>query len=265
MTTVIAIDRAQLLTPELLNSLSANGCLVHSVADLDEVHRLLKPDAAEILLLTVARGDPPDLLRAIRDVEAALPYILVQARGGDPSVLAQGAYWTLAPPLDAEQLCAVIRAAAENSALRQDLQRQRFALSAFNDVGRALTSTLKLKEVLNLIAEKASRMVPCEAWSLLLMDHRTDQLTFEIVSGPRPDVVRGYRMEVGEGIAGWVAKEGQPILIQDAQRDLRFFPQVDDTTGFRTRSILCVPLISKDKIQGVIELINRAERSSFDR
>jgi diguanylate cyclase (GGDEF)-like protein len=265
VTTVIAIDRAGLLTPELAKSLTANGCLLHSVADLDEVRRLVKPDAAEILLITVPRGDPPDLLRGIRGVEAALPYILVQARAGEAPVLAQGAYWTLVPPLDPQQLLAVIRAAAESGALRRDLQRQHLALSAFNDVGRALTSTLKLKEVLNLIAEKASQMVPCEAWSLLLMDHRTDQLTFEIVSGPRPDVVRGYRIEVGEGIAGWAAKEGQPILIQDAQQDRRFFAQVDDTTGFRTRSVLCVPLLSKDKIQGVIELINRVERTSFDR
>jgi diguanylate cyclase (GGDEF)-like protein len=262
--TIIAIDRAGLLTPELAKSLTANGSLLHSVADLDEVRRLVKPDAAEILLIIVPRGDAPDLLQGLRGGKLALPYILVQAQAGESSVLAQGAYWTLPPPLDPEQLFAVIRAAAENSALQRDLQRQRFALSTFNDVGRALTSTLKLKEVLNLIAERASQMVPCEAWSLLLMDHRTDHLTFEIVSGPRPDVVRGYRIEVGEGIAGWVAKEGQPILIQDAQQDLRFFPRVDDTTGFRTRSVLCVPLMSKEKIQGVIELINRVERTSFD-
>ncbi len=265
MITLIAIDRAGLLTPELAKSLTAHGCLLHSAADLDEVRRLVKPDAAEILLITVPRGDPPDLLRGIPGVEVALPYILVQARPGESSVLAQGAYWTMGPPLDPQQLFAVIRAAAESSSLRRDLQRQRFALSAFNDVGRALTSTLKLKEVLNLIAEKTSQMVQCEAWSLLLMDHKTDELTFEIVSGQRPDVARGYRIKVGQGIAGWVAKEKEPILIQDAQKDPRFFSQVDDSSGFRTRSVLCVPLISKDKIQGVIELINKVDRNSFDR
>ncbi len=265
MTTLIAIDRAGLLIPDLVTSLTANGCLLHTAADLAEVRRLVKADAAEILLITVARGDPPDLLRDIQGIEVALPYILVQARPGEPSLLAQGAYWTLAPPLDPQQVLAVIRAAAECSTLRRDLRRQRFALSAFNDVGRALTSTLKLKEVLNLIAEKTSQTVRCEAWSLLLMDHRTDELTFEIVAGPQPDVVRGFRIKVGQGIAGWVAKEGQPILIQDAQEDPRFYPQVDDSTGVRTRSVLCVPLMSKDKIQGVIELINKADHSGFDR
>ena len=187
--TLIAIDRAGLLTPDLTRSLTANGCLLHSAADLDEVRRLVKPDAADILLITVPRGDPPDLLRGVPGAESALPYILVQARRGESSPLAQGAYWTLIPPLDPQQLFAVVRAAAECSSLRRDLQRQRFALSAFDDVGRALTSTLKLKEVLNLIAEKTSQMVQCEAWSLLLMYHQTDELTFEIVGGPRPDVV----------------------------------------------------------------------------
>lgn len=265
MITLIAIDRAGLLTPELARSLTANGCLLHSVADLDEARRLVKPDAAAILLITLSRGDHPDLPRGLPSPDADPPYILVQPRPGEPSVLAQGAYWTLAPPLDPQQLVPVIRAAGETSGLRRDLRWQRFVLSTFNDVGRALTSTLKLNEVLNLIAKKMGQTVPCEAWSLLLVDHRTDELTFELLSGPRPDVVRGFRIKMGQGIAGSVAKERRAILVQDVQKDPRFYPQVDVTTGFRTRSVLCVPLVSKEKAQGVIELINRVGQDSFDR
>ena len=263
--TLIAIDRGGLLTPELAGWLTANGCLLHLAADLDEVKRLVKADGAEVLLTTLGRGDPPDLLRGLPDAKLDLPYVLVLSRPGEPSVLAQRAYWTLAHPLDPQQLLPVIRAAAENSSLRRDLRRQLFAISTFNDVGRALTSTLKLKEVLNLIAEKTSRLVQCEAWSLLLMDHHTDELTFEIVAGPKPDGVRGLRIKVGQGIAGWVAKEGQPVLIRDAQKDPRFHAQLDRSRGLRTRSVLCVPLVSKNKIQGVIELINKVGGSSFDR
>jgi diguanylate cyclase (GGDEF)-like protein len=263
--TLIVLDRGDFLAPDIVTALTANGCRVHPAANLDDAKRLLGPSADEVLVIAVPRGDPPDILRSLPDMGADLPYILIAPSGGESSVLAAGAYCTLAPPLDAGQLFNILRAAADNHRLRRDLRRQRIALSSFNDIGRALTSTLKLKEVLNVIAEQTTELVQCEAWSLLLMDPRTDELSFEIVRGPRPDVVRGFRIKVGQGIAGWVAKEGQPILVQDAQKDPRFYPQVDDTSGFRTRSILCVPLVSKEKILGVIELINKLDHSSFDR
>ena len=265
MITLIAIDRAAFLTPDLVTSLTANGCIVHQAANVDEARRLTRPDGAEVLLIAVSRGDPPDLLPGLAELGSDQPYILVAPGAEESPVLAQGAYWTLAPPVDAVTLFTVVRTTADNSSLRRDFRRQRNTLATFNDVGRALTSTLKLKEVLNLIAEKTTELVKCEAWSLLLMDPRTNELTFEIATGPQPELVRGFRIKVGQGIAGWVAKEGQPILVQDAQKDPRFYPEVDGTTGFRTRSILCVPLMSKEKILGVIELINKVDRSGFDR
>jgi diguanylate cyclase (GGDEF)-like protein len=263
--TLIAIDRVGVLTPDLITALTASGCAVQASGNLDEARRLSRPDRAEVLLLAVSRGDPPDLLAGLPELGPEPPYILVTPSAAEAPLLARGAYWTLAPPLDAALLLAVVRLAAESCGLRRDLLRQRHTLSTFNDVGRALTSTLKLKEVLNLIAEKTTELVKCEAWSLLLMDPKTNELTFEIATGPQPELVRGFRIQVGQGIAGWVAKEGQPILVQDAQRDPRFYPAVDGTTGLRTRSILCVPLMSKERTLGVIELINKIDRSGFDR
>lgn len=265
MITLIAIDRAGFLTPEVTAALASKGCLVHTAADLEGAQRLCRPEGGEVLLMAVAGGDPPDLAQAAGGLGPEQPYILVHPRPEEAPGLARCAFWTLTPPLDPSQLHRVAHVTAENCALRRDYRRQRDALATFNDVGRALTSTLKLKEVLNLIAEKMTGLVKCEAWSLLLMDPRTNELTFEIVTGPRPDLVREFRIKAGQGVAGWVAKEGQPILIQDAQKDPRFYPVVDGATGFRTRSILCVPLMSKEKILGVIELINKVDRSSFDR
>jgi len=137
-------------------------------------------------------------------------------------------------------------------------------LEAFHEVGRALTSTLKLSEVLNIIADTMSRYVQCEAWSLLLMDEERQELRFEIATGEQGPLVQQFRLKPGEGIAGWVAQEGQACIVEDVAADARFAPHVDSATGFSTRTVLCVPLKSKGEVLGVIELLNKLGGGAFD-
>ena len=263
MITLIAIDRAGLLTQDLVHALTAHGFELLATESVTGVHHLLRPTAAAVLLVTVAPGDAPDSLAGLSDLVRDQPYVLVEAQPGMSPRLADGAFWTLRHPIDPDHLAQVIRAAAQQSALRRDRRLEGMALASFNGVARALTSTLKLKEVLGLIAEKMTELVPCEAWSLLLLDSTTETLNFEISHGPKPEVVQGFQIRVGEGIAGWVAREGKPILVDDAQQDTRFYPAVDDYTGFRTQSVLCVPLISKEHVLGVLELINKPDGGAF--
>jgi diguanylate cyclase (GGDEF)-like protein len=136
-------------------------------------------------------------------------------------------------------------------------------LEVFHEVGKALTSTLQLSEVLNVIAETTSRFVQCEAWSLLLLDERRQELRFEIATGPQGPQVKQFRLKPGEGLAGWVARAGQACLVENAAADPRFAPHVDGATGFATRTVLCVPLTSKGKVLGVIELLNK-QGGAFD-
>ncbi len=268
MITVLVVDCAGLVTPEVTAALTARGCSLRRVAPPAAAEDLGSPETAEVLLIGAGPDEAPDRLQTLRDLvdlAADLPYILLTPRPGEPAELAKGAYWTLTPPFDLPQLSAAVGAAAANGRLRRDLTRQTLALSTFDDVGRALTSTLKLKEVLNLIAEKITQLVPCEGWSLLLMDVKSDDLIFEIITGPQPEVARGTRVKLDQGIAGWVAKLGEPLLLQNAEEDARFLPAVDGAIGARTRSVLCVPLASKEKILGVIQLINKKDAVGFER
>jgi len=137
-------------------------------------------------------------------------------------------------------------------------------LEAFHEVGKALTSTLKLPEVLNIIADTMSAIARCEAWSLLLMDEEHQDLRFEIATGEQGPLVKQFRLKLGEGIAGWVAGEGEALIVEDVRTDPRFAAHVDSTTGFTTRAILCVPLKSKGKVLGVIELVNKLGGGTFD-
>jgi diguanylate cyclase (GGDEF)-like protein len=137
-------------------------------------------------------------------------------------------------------------------------------LTIFHEIGKALTSTLDIKEIMNIIMDKVNDLLEPENWSLLLVDKNKKELIFEIVVGKNKDAVKNISLKIGEGIAGWVAKTGEPLLVADVSKDKRFTRKVDSVTSFKTESVVCVPLKSRGKILGVIELINRVNKKLYD-
>jgi len=109
--------------------------------------------------------------------------------------------------------------------------------------------------LLNKIMDYALDITQSDAGSILLLDG--DQLVFKVVRGEKAGHLLGMSVPVGKGITGWVAENGRPLRIQDVRKDERFNPDIDATTGFVTRSILCVPLMTKSGVIGVLELLNR--------
>jgi diguanylate cyclase (GGDEF)-like protein len=140
--------------------------------------------------------------------------------------------------------------------LLRELKRTVDELQALNDIGRALTSTLELSEVLHLVMQKVSELLRAGNWSLLLLDEAARELYFEVAVGPGADRLRATRLPLDEGIAGWVVREGQPVLVDDARSDPRFTARFDVLSGVETRSVLAVPLLAKGRTLGAIELVN---------
>lgn len=143
------------------------------------------------------------------------------------------------------------------------LQRRNEELESLVEIGKALTSSLDLREVLSVVMDKVSLLLKPSNWSLLLVDEEHQELTFEIAVSAAADRLKGIRLRVGEGIAGWVALHGQPLLIPNVNDDHRFAPKVDEAVDFTTRSIVCVPLKSKNRTLGVIELVNSLDEGRF--
>jgi diguanylate cyclase (GGDEF)-like protein len=146
-----------------------------------------------------------------------------------------------------------------------ELKRQIERLSLFHEIGKALASTLDLQKILQTVMEKISDLLQPDTWSLLMLDEAGQELHFEIAIGAGADKLKDVRLKVGEGIAGWVAQTGEPVLVEDAKRDPRFTPRIDEVTQTDTRSVVCVPIKGKEKILGVIELVNCLGRESFRR
>lgn len=136
-------------------------------------------------------------------------------------------------------------------------------LATLVEIGKALTSSLNLKEVLDVIMGKVGSLLKPKLWSLLLVDRESNELYFEIVVSPVAEELKRVRLKMGEGIAGWVALHGEPLLIADAQSDDRFARQIDQQVDFSTRSLICVPLMVRGQVLGVIELVNSLEDRGY--
>ena len=129
-------------------------------------------------------------------------------------------------------------------------------LTIFHDVAKALTSSLDLDSILQTIMEKMAEYFRPETWSLLMVDEQKNDLYFAIAVGAAADVLANARVKVGEGIAGWVAKHGQALIVPDVASDPRFSRRLDEMTRWQTQSIICVPLRSRHRVLGVIQLVN---------
>lgn len=137
------------------------------------------------------------------------------------------------------------------------------AMLSMVEIGKALTSSLEVHTVLETIMKQVDRLISPKAWSLLLVDKKSGDLVFEVAVSPVANHLQGLRLRKGEGIAGWVASTGEPLLIPDVSRDERFQGQFDQQFSFTTQSIVCVPMKIKDRVIGVIELINSLEKLVF--
>ena len=120
-----------------------------------------------------------------------------------------------------------------------------------------MVSTLDLGTLLQHIVDAAQELTESEEASLLLYDPQTNQLYFQAATGPLDEKDKQTAVPADQSIAGWIFTHGEPLLVEDAKNDPRFFREVDVLTRFQTRSILGVPLLAKDKTLGVIEVVNK--------
>jgi diguanylate cyclase (GGDEF)-like protein len=185
--------------------------------------------------------------RTLRRVEALeLDFVIEAWRPGDPLPQAVLAHVRRSPRGGGR---ARPRARAVETSARR--------LAILTDVVKTANSILEPRKVIELVVEKIRQLIPSEAWSLLMVDEEKQELVFEVALGVKGRDVAGLRPRIGEGVAGWVAEQGQPAIVNDTSRDPRFSPAVDAKTSFETRSILCAPLVSRGRTIGVLEILNK--------
>jgi HD-GYP domain-containing protein (c-di-GMP phosphodiesterase class II) len=130
-------------------------------------------------------------------------------------------------------------------------------LRILTELSALINSTLDTREIRQRAMEAATRLMDAETASLLLVDEEKQELFFEVALGDKGELLKEIRLKIGQGIAGWVAQEGEPLIIADAQNDPRLFKDADKKSNFLTRNMICVPVKGKGKVIGVLQAINR--------
>jgi signal transduction histidine kinase len=137
-------------------------------------------------------------------------------------------------------------------------------LRALVELSALINSSLDIQSVLGHAMTCVQEFMSAEASSIFELDADKGELFFRLALGDAADRVKEVRLALGQGIAGWVAETGQPVIIPDTSKDSRFNPDVDDHSGFRTRSILCVPMIYRGQLRGVIQVLNKRNGGEFN-
>ena len=151
----------------------------------------------------------------------------------------------------------------DNIRLKKIRDRNTMRFSELAHFAVILNSSLDAQTVKERAIEAVDQLMECEVGSLLLLDENTRELYFEVALGEKGDTIKQIRLKPGEGIAGWVAENNKPLLINDVKRDSRHSQRADDTSKFYTRNMVCVPLVVKDQIIGVLQAINKTDERNF--
>jgi diguanylate cyclase (GGDEF)-like protein len=134
--------------------------------------------------------------------------------------------------------------------------RQLEHLRVFHEVARTLTTSLELDEILRVIMEQMASFFGPERWSLLLIDRTRQDLYYAIAVGEDAKSLRGLRVPLGQGVAGWVAATGNPLVVPNVSLDPRWSAFARNHPDLRIESIACVPIRSGNETLGVIQLLN---------
>ncbi len=138
-------------------------------------------------------------------------------------------------------------------------------LSTLIEVNGLISSSLNLDQILENVMTISKQVMNADASSLMLIDEKTNELVYEVALGTVGEKLKQeFRLKMGQGIAGTVAQEGKPLLLEDAYTHPKFYRGHDEATGYRTKSMITVPLKVRERITGVAQVINRLDGKPFD-
>jgi signal transduction histidine kinase/putative methionine-R-sulfoxide reductase with GAF domain len=136
-------------------------------------------------------------------------------------------------------------------------------MASLNEISRQLTSTLEQETLLKSIVQSAVGLLSCEAGSLFLLDESSDELVFRVATGPVADKLVNRRVSASHGVAGKAVSTRSPVVVNDVHASADWSPETDQYTGFVTHSLMALPFLVKEKVIGVLEMVNKQDGSNF--
>jgi signal transduction histidine kinase/DNA-binding response OmpR family regulator len=278
---ILVVDDEEKICLSLKALLGIKGYAVETSRKGDSALKMLKQGGYDLLLsdIKMPQFDGLKLLKEAKSFDPYLMVILITGYGSLESAKAamnQGAFDYLTKPIESQQLLdsvnSAIRRRKEELSQRQVLalwkekNRQLKArisdLNALHQAAVVMASTIDLEQLLGTMIGLATKVIGARVGSIMLLDDTGKGLRISNAIGIDPEVIRNTRLPLGESIAGYVAKHGEPLIVNDVEKDRRF--RRTNRQRYETKSLISAPLLVKERLLGVINLNNKKRGGKFD-
>jgi signal transduction histidine kinase/CheY-like chemotaxis protein len=284
---ILVMDDDRSVCDDLSPLLGRLGCRTKTVSSVEEGLSILHDETVAVALLDIRMSGMSglELLGELKKVSPDTEVIIMTSSASTDMAIEEirkEAYDYLPKPFeDREDVLATVRRALEKRSLsltRRDLDLEREInrreLSASGkrpkaliDAGRAMGAICVLSDLLDFFVGVVADELEVDRISLMLLDEKTREMWIVAARGLDEKVKEKVRMAVGTGIAGWVAREGKPVLVKDVVSDPRVKTSLHSTnaTSFISAPIvLSIPILLQERVLGVINVTNRRSGKSFD-
>lgn len=146
----------------------------------------------------------------------------------------------------------------------EDSDRKISELAKLIEISKILNSTLHLDVLLSRLFSEVKNILRSEGCSLMLKSIKTGELKFQTVKGKKSNIIKEFTIPAGKGIAGWILRNKKSVLVNNVEKDRRFYSGSDMKSGFKTRNIVGAPLLFKNDAIGLIEAVNKVNKEKFD-
>jgi diguanylate cyclase (GGDEF)-like protein len=266
----ISLIGSSALRNDLEDVLRSNG---YNISKFDSLHKAITRlnEKADLLILDKRLSKEPRFKEFLK-LTKAFPKIVISDvhsfRGLTPWIKEPLTYLLYMPNAKeliyfGNRLLKEKKTFFDNDRLKHELYLAKRELNFYEEVSKTLTSSVELGEVLSKIMAKVKEMTKAESWSVLLVDQETGELVLEKTDSKKTKKIQKIRLKMGDGIAGWVAQEGIPVVVPDVSKDERFIGKIDRAIHFKTKSLMCVPIKSRGQVVGVIEIVNKTTGEPF--
>lgn len=278
---ILVVDDEEKICLSLKALLGIKGYAVETSQKGDSALEMLKRGGYDLLLsdIKMPQFDGLKLLKKAKSFDPNLMVILITGYGSLESAKAainQGAFDYLTKPIESQELLDSVNSAIKRRkeelsqrqalALWKEKNRQLKArisdLNALHQAAVVMASTIDLEQLLGTMIGLATKVIGARVGSIMLLDDAGKELRISNAIGIDPEVIRNTRLPLGESIAGYVAKHGEPLIVKDVEKDRHF--RRTNRQRYETKSLISAPLLVKERLLGVINLNNKKRGGKFD-
>lgn len=279
---ILVIDDEERMCDSLKALLTTVGYEVETATDGDEALDIILSKEFDVILsdIKLPGKDGLELLREAKRKDPSSVVILMTAYASlesAVSAVSEGAYDYLLKPIDFSHLKLAVNRAidkrnsdrarehlVEELQTKNKLLKRRIAeINALYRAGKSLSTTVELPELLSQIINLATTVIGAGTGSIMLLDEEYNVLRIQAAVGVEEEVIQETTLPLGSSIAGYVAQSGKPVIVEDIEKDQRFHREAK--SHYRSKSLLCVPLIVKNEILGVLNITDKTGEESFNR